>query len=173
MRLTNCQKLLVMGISGAGKTHFSRQLAALTRLPLYHMDSIIWGAHWAEIDETIVQQKLDALAQTNGWIIEGWIDWYSRAIIASADAVIYLDFPGWLAVWGGLQRWFRHRKSGRPELPPGCHETWDWGYLRVMYNRAERSHIEAMLAESMPKQLIRVTSRRAANALLKESMGRG
>ena len=166
MQITACKKIIIVGISGTGKTHLSRQLAAATGLPLYHMDSIIWREQWRAVEEIVIQQELEQLAQADAWIVEGWIDWYSHPLLVGADAVIYLDFPGWLALWGGLRRWFVHRKTGRPELPKGCHDTWDWQYLQVMVNRSERPHIEAMLAATRPNQLIRVRSRREAGRLL-------
>lgn len=167
MLITACKKIVIVGISGTGKTHFSRQLAAVTGLPLHHMDSIIWQKHWCEVDGATIQQELAQLALTSAWIVEGWIDWYSRPLLAGADAVIYLDFPGWLALWGGLRRWFVYRKTKRPELPIGCHETWDWQYLWGMLNRLERPHIESMLVQTEIHQLVRVTSRRDAIRLLR------
>ena len=37
--MTN-KKIIVIGCPGSGKSHFSRKLAALTGLPLYHLDMI-------------------------------------------------------------------------------------------------------------------------------------
>jgi len=34
------QKIIVVGCSGAGKTTFAKQLAAILQLPLYHLDNI-------------------------------------------------------------------------------------------------------------------------------------
>jgi len=166
INLTDHKKIVIIGISGVGKSRFSRILAAATGLPLYHMDSIIWRENWTEADDDAIQQTLDNICQMDEWILEGWIDHYSYAILTLADAVIYLDFPGWLALWGALQRWITYRCRPRPELPTGCLDTWDWGYLYVIYKRLERPHVEAILAESVYTPIVRVTSRGAANQLL-------
>ena len=166
MILGNHKKLVIIGSSGTGKSRLGRDIAALTDLPLYHIDSIIWAENWTEVDDKSIKHSLDAIADTDRWIVEGWIDHYSDAILKQADLVIYLDFPGWLAMWGGLQRWFRYRGKHRPELPPGCDEGLSWRYLYTMLMRLERPHIETILAGLNPKSVLRLKTRRAANRLL-------
>jgi len=160
------RRIIIVGISGTGKSTISRKLAALTGLSLYHMDSIIWSENWAETDHQSIRKTLEEISDTDGWIIEGWIDQYSETILERADLLIYLDFPGWLAMWGGLQRWLVDRGDRRAELPRGCRERLDLGYLRTMFSRLERPHIEAILAEFKPKNILRVMSRHEAKLLL-------
>jgi len=40
------QRVLVIGISGAGKSTFSRALARKTGLPLVHLDKEYWQPGW-------------------------------------------------------------------------------------------------------------------------------
>ena len=35
-------KVIVLGASGVGKSYFSKRLASLTNLPLFHLDNIWW-----------------------------------------------------------------------------------------------------------------------------------
>lgn len=59
-----------------------------------------------ESDDQTIQLLLEKIADTDGWIVEGWVDQYSKTILERADLILYLDYPGWLALWGGLQRWW-------------------------------------------------------------------
>jgi adenylate kinase family enzyme len=164
------KKILVIGISGTGKSTLSRELAAATGLPLTHMDSLIWRESWQEAPEQDVQQALERVALTESWVVEGWIDYYSHALLAQADLVVYLDFPGWRAAWGGVQRWWRYRGKRRPELPEGCVESLELRYLKTMLLRHERPHIEAVLAQVRPKNLVRVRSRQEGRRYLSQAI---
>jgi adenylate kinase family enzyme len=153
------RNIVVIGISGTGKSTISRKLAALKGLPLYHMDSIIWSENWIESDDHTIQLRLEEIADTDGWIVEGWVDKNSKTILERADLILYLDYPGWLAFWGGLQRWWCYRGTKRPEMPDGCNETLDLEYLQKMLYRQERPHIERLLAELKPRNVRRIMSR--------------
>lgn len=64
-------KVIVIGCPGAGKSTFSRKLAAKTSLPLYYLDMI-----WHRPDRTNIGReafilKLDEILQTDRWIIDG------------------------------------------------------------------------------------------------------
>jgi adenylate kinase family enzyme len=162
------KNIFIIGISGTGKSTISRKLAALTGLSLYHMDSIIWSENWVESDDQKIQLLLDKISDTDGWIVEGWIDKYSNTLLECADLILYLDYPGWLAMWGGLQRWWFYRGTKRPEMPYGCDETLDLEYLRTMLYRRERPHIERILAELKPRNVLRVMSRHEVERYLSQ-----
>lgn len=134
----------------------------LSKLPLYHVDSFIWGENWRESAPQEIERALATVVSTGKWIVEGWIDIYSENLLAEADLVLYLDFSGWAAALGGLQRWWQFRGKTRPEMPPGCVEGFGLKFLRVMLLRKERPHIEKILADFKPKKVIRYKSRRQA-----------
>jgi adenylate kinase family enzyme len=162
-------KIVLVGISGTGKTTLSQELAFRTGLPLYPMDSLIWRENWEESLEPEIQQSLERIAETDCWIVEGWIDHYSQLLLEQSELVVYLDFPGWCAVLGGLQRWWRYRGKRRPELPDGCNESLDLSFLTTMWLRSERPHIESILASYPPERLVRVRSRSEAKLFLSSS----
>ncbi len=165
------KKILIIGISGTGKSTLGQELATTTGLPLTPMDSLIWHENWQEAPEQDVQQALERIALTESWIVEGWIDHYSHGLLAQADLIVYLDLPGWRAVWGGVQRWWRYRGKRRPEMPEGCVEGFDLRYFKTMLLRYERPHIEAVLAKVRPKNVVRVASRTAAQQFIEEWWG--
>lgn len=160
------RRILIIGISGTGKSTFARKLAARLQIPCYHMDSFIWKEHWIEAQQEEVEASLQDVHSQEAWIVEGWLDSYSHSLIESSDLILYLDFSGWRALIGGLQRWWNYRGTHRPELANGCTESLDFGYLAVMLFRKERPHIEKVLEKYSPKNVVRVHSRSQLKAYL-------
>ena len=86
------QKIIVLGCSGSGKSTFSEKLCDVTGLPLFHLDAIWWNPDRSHISREEFDQKLDAILQTDKWIIDGD---YSRTYeirFHSCDTVIFLDY---------------------------------------------------------------------------------
>lgn len=157
-------KVLVVGISGTGKTRFSKILGEKLDLPVVHLDSIFWKENWVEEDEKIVREKIQKEINKNKWIIEGYIEPLSKERVEAADKVFYLDYAGLSALIGGLQRFLKHRKTPRPEMPAGNTDDLGYKFLRSLYNRDERPEIEKAIHSS--SKVIRLHSRKEANNYL-------
>ena len=162
------RRIVIVGISGTGKSRLGVTLAEKTGLTLHQMDSLIWGPDWMETPADHIRAALARISTQDNWIVEGWIDHYSQDILRRSDAILYLDYPGWLAAYGALRRWFTYRGRTRPEMPAGCTETLDAGFLRTLLLRKERPHIERMLHDIPQTTIIRVRSRQATQRLLSD-----
>jgi adenylate kinase family enzyme len=90
-------KVMIVGISGTGKSTMGLQLAEATGWPLFHMDSIIWSPHNVETPEDDIRRALAKIAPLDHWIVEGWTDSYSNILLQKADIILDLDYPGYLA----------------------------------------------------------------------------
>ena len=100
----NNKKIIVIGPSGAGKSYFSKQLANITNLPLYHLDNLFWKQDKTHITREEFDEKLFELLKQDKWIIDGD---YSRTYelrIKYADTIFFLDFPLEDALKGVEQR---------------------------------------------------------------------
>jgi adenylate kinase family enzyme len=157
------KRIVIVGISGTGKTLLARNLAEKASLPLYHLDSLAYREDWIEAPEEDIVLALRAIAAEPRWIIEGWTHVYPPDILQRADIVLYLDYPGWIAALGGFRRWMQFRGKTRPEMPPGCRESLSLRFLWQMLRRYERPHIERTLAMAGDK-VSRVLSRPRAEA---------
>ena len=118
-------KILIIGISGTGKTRLAKKLSDSLKIPVTHCDEFVWCENWREEDEKIVEQKLEEVVKKDKWIIEGFIHPAAKSKLKNADTVIYLDYSGLQAMLGGLYRWWQHRGKTRPEMATGCIETFD------------------------------------------------
>jgi adenylate kinase family enzyme len=166
------RKIVIVGISGTGKSALGCRLAEKTGLTLHHMDAIIWSPHWTETAVDPIRTALAKITTTESWIVEGWVDTYSKDFLQQSDVILYLDYPGWLAACGGVQRWWKYQGKKRPEMPEDCIEGFDLPSLQEMLLRKERPHIEAVLAEMPGLNIMRLRSRRKTDRMLSELVPR-
>lgn len=139
------QRIAVIGISGSGKTTFSKKLGDVTRLPVYHMDQLFWGENWASIPDEEWQLAEHKLIQKDRWIIEGYISDQSTGRLRHAEKIIYLDFAGIYCAVNAIKRWWFYKNSDRPDLPKGCRANFDLSFFWVIFRKKERRDIEKAL----------------------------
>ncbi len=51
-------RILIIGISGTGKTRLARILSDFLKIPVSHYDEFVWGENWKEVDEKIVMETI-------------------------------------------------------------------------------------------------------------------
>lgn len=98
------KRIIVIGPGGSGKSYFSKHLAALSGLPLYHLDNIFWNSDKTHISREEFDEKLQKILKQDTWIIDGD---YTRTLevrMKSADTVYFLDFPSAVALQGAESR---------------------------------------------------------------------
>ena len=148
------QRVIVIGCGGAGKSVFSRQLAAATGLPLHHLDALYWRPGWITPDNADWQSTIDALIAGPRWILDGNFGGTLEQRLAASDTVIFLDTPVWTCLWRVLVRRLRHRGSARVDMTVGCNERLDPGFIAwiVGYRWQRRPAIVRRLAALPPGQ---------------------
>lgn len=88
------RKVAVFGNAGAGKSTLARQLAEVTQLPLYPLDSIKWKAGGGEVPHEEYLEVHKDLLSRDAWIIDGFgcvASAWER--FTAADTLIYIDLP--------------------------------------------------------------------------------
>ena len=97
-------RIIVIGSPGAGKSTFARKLKDKTGLPLYYLDMIFHRPDKTTVTREEFDQKLQAILQTDNWIIDGN---YQRTLALRFEActdVFFLDFPLELCLEGAASR---------------------------------------------------------------------
>ena len=159
-------RIAIVGISGSGKSTFSRTLAAQTGLPLLHGDQLDWTANWGVRGN----RELDALHKDwvarPRWIIEGWIDPDRVERLVAADLVIDLDLPGWLCAARVLARMIRGVR--REEMPEGCIDRFGRQTLGWVLWKKERPFVDKTLSAAAMKRYVRLGTPREAADWLKQ-----
>jgi adenylate kinase family enzyme len=128
------QRVVVLGIPGAGKSTFSRQLGKRMDLPVYHLDQYFWSPGWKASSREVFNEKLQELLQRDCWILDGN---YRRTIpfrLQYADTAIYMDIPRRTAMRRVFKRILTYRNGGRPDMAEDCPERWfDRDFLRYIW----------------------------------------
>jgi len=162
-------RILIIGICGSGKSTLARMLHEETGLPLVHLDALYWLPGWRERPkEEFDALLMDELAKPR-WIIDGN---YSRTLplrLRYCDAVIWLDYNRFTALWGVVKRVIAHCGRTRPDMGAGCPERFNGSFLKYVwrFNRKNRARFEALLAGAEGVDVLRVRSRRALRRALR------
>jgi len=147
MIISPMQKILIIGIPGAGKSTLSFILAEMLDLPLIHLDKHFWNRGWAKTDEDIWQEKVKKLVLGERWIIDGNYNSTLHIRIPPCDTILFFDYPAYLSFWRVLKRSIFQRHRPRPDMADGCGEHFDFEFYKWIwnFNRRHRPHIFEML----------------------------
>jgi adenylate kinase family enzyme len=140
------------------------KLARRLGLPLVHLDVEYWRPGWVAPPQDEWERRLRELCARDEWVLDGNFDASLDLRLERADTVVFLDLPTVTCVAAALGRWARWRgRMDRPDLPEGCPEGFDPGFLRWVlgYRRTERSAVLERLAR-FDGEVVVLTSRRAA-----------
>lgn len=84
------QRVLVAGISGAGKTTMARRLAQLLALPFHELDALHHGPGWQRRPE--FEADVDAFTSADRWVTDGhYASQLGDVLWERADTVVWLD----------------------------------------------------------------------------------
>lgn len=88
------KKIAVFGKPGSGKSTLSKQLASVTGITLYQLDSILYKENGDRVDRKTYDKRHDDILSLDRWIIDGFdlIEPFNKRIEA-ADTLIYIDLP--------------------------------------------------------------------------------
>ncbi|MFD9460092.1 adenylate kinase [Streptomyces sp. NPDC060027] len=120
------ERILVVGVTGAGKSTLARALSGRLGLPYHEMDALYFsGPGWAVNDK--LAEDVSRLAAGPRWIIDSLGYPEVRDLLWSrADTVIWLDYPRHVVMPRVLRRSIR-RTVTREVIFGGNRETWrEW-----------------------------------------------
>ena len=157
-------KIIVLGCSGSGKSTFAERLQKITKLPLYHLDTIWWKPDRTHISRDEFDRKLDDLVNRDNWIIDGD---YSRTYekrIAACDTVFFLDYDVEVCIKGIMDRVGKERKD-----IPWTDDKLDPELVKQVrdYETVDKPVLIELFNKYSNKNIITLHSREEANALLK------
>ena len=155
----------MIGSGGAGKSVFSRALAAQTGLPVIHLDVEYWGPGWQPMQpEERWEARVRELVARERWILDGNFGGTMDIRLAEADTVVFLDIPRLVCLTAAIWRSIQYRNRERPDMTPGNKERFDPAFLRWIwgYPQTRRPGILRQL-DALPSTttVVRLTSRRA------------
>lgn len=165
------KKVIVIGSPGAGKTTFSRKLAAKTHLPLYHLDYYYHDDHFNYKEDKLAwRQKVTELTNQPAWIMDGNYKSTFDIRFPKADMIIYLDYPRSLTLKRALVRRIKLHGKVRDDMPSNWREQFTFELLKFIwsYNKIERPMVYKLLQNQKEhgQSIIVFTSPQQANNYL-------
>lgn len=168
------RRILIAGVSGAGKTTLARSLAGVLRLPYVEIDSLYHGPGWTA-RETFVDD-VDAFTREAEWVIE----WQYRAVrpmlAGRADTLVWLDYP-FPVTFGRVVRRTWERARTQSELWNGNTEPGMWhavsnkeGIIRWAFDTRNKVKelLPATLEANPHLRLVRLRHQRETDAWMAE-----
>ena len=141
------QRVMVIGSPGAGKSTLSGKLAAVTGLPLFHLDAEYWLPGWTEREPREWHDKLADIVAGKRWIIDGNYGGSLAVWIARADTVVYLDYSTPRCLWRAMRRIVTTFGKVRPDSAEGCPEQFDPQFIAYIatFRSRKRAKIVRLL----------------------------
>jgi adenylate kinase family enzyme len=166
------RRILVTGITGAGKTTLARALAGRLGIPFHEMDALaLTGPGWAENPR--LAEDVAALSAEPGWVFDSLGYPEVRDLLwTRADAIVWLDYPRRVVMSRVLRRSVA-RTLRRERVFGGNVETWRLWFTRdhpvwwawAQY-RGRRAEIAGRIGRFGPLEVVRLTSPRMAREWL-------
>ena len=151
-------RVLGVGICGAGKSTFATKLAKKINLPLYHLDKMYWKENWTESEMDDFRARVSKVASEGQWIIEGNYGSTYDLRFPRADTIFVLDYSQYLAMFRATKRIITNYKKTRSDMAPNCPERFDWDFYKFMWNFPKRNKPkleEALIKYASDKKIIR------------------
>jgi adenylate kinase family enzyme len=150
-RIEPVDRVIIAGISGAGKTTLGRTLASRLGMPHYELDALHHGPKWTKRPE--FESEVAAFSAGPAWVTE---DQYHSALgdllWQRADTLVWLDLPHptvmrrvlWRSFLRAATRgelWNGNRESFRNWVEPDHPIRWAWS----QYDRKRRQTFERIV----------------------------
>jgi adenylate kinase family enzyme len=117
------QRIVIVGITGSGKTTLAQKLAGLWQFNAIELDALYWNPGWKASSWEVLRPNLDTLLKPDGtWIVDGNYSKIRDLTWSRAEMVVWLDYPLAVSLWFLLQRTLK-RIIQRQELWGGSRET--------------------------------------------------
>lgn len=134
MNLEKCQRILIVGICGAGKSTLAKIISDKYNLPVRHLDKLFWNSGWVQTSKELWDIKVSKLIQEETWVMDGNFSSSFPERVQRADLIINLEFNRYVALWRILKRIIKYQGSVRPDLAKGCPERFNWEFMKYVWN---------------------------------------
>ncbi|MDE0076230.1 MAG: AAA family ATPase [Caldilineaceae bacterium] len=122
-------RLVVIGVSGCGKTTLAQQLAQNLSLPHVELDALYWEEKWQPASRPVFRGRVQAATAEEAWVVDGNYSQSRDIVWSRATDLVWLDY-GLTPVMGRVIRRTARRLISQQELWNGNRES-----LRNIFGR--------------------------------------
>lgn len=97
--LRGCQRILILGRTGSGKTTLARELAEAVGVPHVELDSLYFGPQFSTVPLPVLRERTSAAIAGDRWVTDGNKRAVRDLVWPRADTVIWLDYPMAVSLW--------------------------------------------------------------------------
>jgi predicted kinase len=175
--LRGCQRILILGRTGSGKTTLARELAAAIGVPHVELDALYFGPEFSTVPLSLLRERTSAAIAGDRWVTDGNKSAVRDLVWPRADTVIWLDYPLVVSLWrlGKRAVWRTSvltsqaaQTGGKASLPRQLLSAANGVITALRSHRGQRRQYPRMFAEPANQHLevVRLRSPRAARRWL-------
>ena len=97
--LAGCERIVVVGRTGSGKTTLARQLAAALEVPHVELDSLYFGPEFSTAPLAVLRERTSAALAGNRWVTDGNKRAVRDLVWPRADTIVWLDYSLGVSLW--------------------------------------------------------------------------
>ena len=97
--LLGCQRILILGRTGSGKTTLARELAAVIGVPHVELDALYFGPNFSTVPLSVLRDRTSAAIAGDRWVTDGNKSAVRDLVWPRANTVIWLDYPLVVCLW--------------------------------------------------------------------------
>jgi len=97
--LEGCNRILILGRTGSGKTTLARELAAGLGVPHVELDSLYFGPDFSTAPLDLLRERTTAAIAGERWVTDGNKRVVRDLVWPRADTVVWLDYGVHVSLW--------------------------------------------------------------------------
>ena len=96
--LAGCERILILGRTGSGKTTLARELAAALGVPHVELDALYFGPDLSRAPLDVLRERTSAAIAGERWVTDGNKRAVRDLVWPRADTIVWLDYPVWVSL---------------------------------------------------------------------------
>lgn len=115
--LAGCDRIVIVGRTGSGKTTLARKLAAARGVPHVELDALYFQPDLSTVPLDVLRERTTAAIAGERWVTDGNKGAVRDLVWPRADTVIWLDYALSVSLWRLARRALRRTSALKTQAP--------------------------------------------------------